>query len=100
MLAALAAILLSFRAEVIFFFFFLSFLVVIVFPQTLNVFYVFLDLVYCAKQFLFNFPFLFPFLDAAGPKDRTQSHQSVTSKASSMIIEPSKHSRHSHGILK
>lgn len=34
--------------------------------------------------------------DAAGPKDRTQSRQSVTSKASSMIIEPSKHSRHSH----
>lgn len=57
-------------------------------------------------MFLFFFsllPFLFstPFLDvASGAKDGAQSSQSVTSQATSMIVEPSTHPRPSYGILK
>lgn len=67
-------------------------------------FYYYLNSFFDVSGFFFSLlPFFFsaPFLDgASGAKDGAQSSQSVTSQATSMIVEPSTHPRPTYGILK
>lgn len=52
---------------------------------------------FCLLPFFFSAPFSDV---ASGAKDGAQSSQSVTSQATSMIVEPSTYPRPSYGILK